>query len=201
MKFARVGVFCALSSGDFPEYEEAAHELGAKLAARGITLVYGARNIGLMGCVADAVRRNGGAVIGIIPEDQEAPENHRALFSEYHEVGSVTEQKQRMLDLCDAFVALPGGFGTFDELFEVANAIQLELLHKPLVLLNVRGFFDPLMKFLQFARSEGFLHPEYGRILQIAPNPDALIRMLIDAEPFVDRNGGSGGVGDRASHQ
>src|SRR5262245_12742237 len=140
----RVCVFCGSSAGNRPEYADAARHLGAALARRGLGLVYGGGHVGLMGVVADAVLRAGGEVIGVIPQALVERELAQAGLTRLEVVDTMHQRKARMADLADAFVALPGGFGTCDELFEILTWSQLGLHARPVGLLNVAGFFDPL---------------------------------------------------------
>src|SRR5262249_19565137 len=146
-----IGVFCGSSFGAKPEYTAAAREVGALLARRGIALVYGGGKVGLMGVVADAALAEGGRVIGVIPQLLMKKEVAHAGLTELRVVASMTERKLLMGELSDAFIALPGGIGTLDEFFEVWTWTQLGLQTKACGLLNVDGFFDPLIEFLDRA--------------------------------------------------
>ena len=161
----RICVFCGSSAGHNPIYRDAAEQLGHLLAARGIELVYGAGNIGLMGAVADACLDAGGTVTGVIPEalmGKEVagrPVDHRTL-TRIEIVDSMHTRKARMAELADGFIALPGGFGTFEEFCEILTWGQLGFHAKPMGLLNVNGFYDPLLAMFDKAVDEGFLRPE-----------------------------------------
>ncbi|HEU4653616.1 MAG TPA: TIGR00730 family Rossman fold protein [Steroidobacteraceae bacterium] len=168
-------VFCGSRAGGHPEYVELARACGTMLAERGIALVYGGGRVGLMGAIADAALAAGGTVIGVIPQmllDREV--GHPGL-SQLHVVKSLAERKLRMAELSDAFVALPGGLGTLDELSEVWTWTQLNLHRKPCALLNAGGYFDALIDFLHHATDEGFVsqrdleqlqvHEEFGALL------------------------------------
>jgi len=161
----RICVFCGSSAGNKPIYRGEAEALGRLLAARGIELVYGAGNIGLMGAVADACLEAGGTVIGVIPEalmGKEVagrPVDHRAL-THIEVVDSMHTRKARMAELADGFIALPGGFGTFEEFCEILTWGQLGFHAKPMGLLNVQGFYDPLLSLFDHAVDEGFLRPQ-----------------------------------------
>ena len=161
----RLCVFCGSSAGHNPRYRAEAEKLGRLLAARGIELVYGAGNIGLMGAVADACLDAGGTVIGIIPEalmGKEVagrPVDHRTL-TRIEVVDSMHTRKARMAELADGFIALPGGFGTFEEFCEILTWGQLGFHVKPMGLLNVNGFYDPLLAMFDKAVDEGFLRPQ-----------------------------------------
>ncbi|UCV19114.1 LOG family protein [Ferribacterium limneticum] len=161
----RICVFCGSNAGSNPVYRAAAEKLGRLLAARGIELVYGAGNIGLMGAVADACLEAGGTVIGIIPEALMGKEvagravDHRAL-TRIEIVDSMHTRKARMAELSDGFIALPGGFGTFEEFCEILTWGQLGFHAKPMGLLNVNGFYDPLLAMFDQAVAEGFLRAQ-----------------------------------------
>jgi len=174
----RVCVFAGSSSGSKPEYRTAAEDLGRELAARGIELVYGGAHVGLMGGVADAVLAGGGRVTGVIPNALVEKEvAHRGL-TDLRVVTSMHERKALMADLSDAFVALPGGWGTLDEMFEILTWAQLGLHRKPCGLLNVEGFFDRLADYLDHALAEGFLTREHRGMLVVADDPDVIIERL-----------------------
>jgi uncharacterized protein (TIGR00730 family) len=173
-----VTVFCGSSAGLHPEYRDAAASLGRLLARSGCTLVYGGGHVGLMGVVADAALTAGGHVIGVIPEALVAREvGHRGL-PDLRVVRSMHERKALMADLCDAFVAMPGGFGTLDELFEATTWAQLGIHAKPIGLLNVRGYFDALLRFADHCASEGFVRPEHRALLVEGSEPVALLEAL-----------------------
>ncbi len=153
-----VCVFCGSSDGSRPAYAAAARALGRLLAARGLTLVYGGSNVGMMRELADAALRAGGRVIGVIPEQLVGWERAHRGVTDLRIVASMHERKALMVELSEAFIALPGGVGTFDELFEVLTWAQLGLHRKPCALLNVDGFFDDLVKLIERARQDGFLY-------------------------------------------
>lgn len=157
MQFDSICVFCASSIGARPIYAESARRFGATLADRGITLVFGGGCVGLMGVLADAAIGAGGRAIGVIPRALVEREiAHRGLTT-LHVVETMHERKQRMADLADAFVMLPGGFGSWDEFCEVATWAQLGIHRKPLGVLNVEGYFDPLLAMADRAVAEGFV--------------------------------------------
>ena len=157
----RICVYCGSNPGHDPRYLAAARALGAELAARGIGLVYGGGNVGLMGAVADAAMAGGGEAVGVIPQALlEREIGHRGV-TELHVVDSMHERKMRMADLADAFVALPGGIGTLEELVEVFTWTQLGLHEKPCSVLDVGGYYRPLVAFLDHAVEQGFLAPEH----------------------------------------
>lgn len=174
----RLCVFSGSSAGARPEYREAAELLGRELGTRGIALVYGGASIGLMGAVADAALRANGSVTGVIPQALAEKEIAHTGLSTLHIVGSMHERKARMADLADGFVALPGGWGTLDELFEVLTWAQLGLHAKPCALLNICGYFDPLLTFLAHTMAEGFVRPEHGARLVVESSPDRLLDRL-----------------------
>lgn len=156
----RVCVFCASSPGARPEYRSVAEKLGCELARRRIGLVYGGGNIGLMGVVADAALAAGGEVFGVIPENLMARELGHSGLTRLHVVGSMHERKALMADLSDAFIALPGGFGTLEEFCEVLTWSQLGLHAKPCGILNVLRYYDPLLAMFDNAVRERFLKPQ-----------------------------------------
>src|SRR5262245_57540668 len=156
-----VCVFCGSSMGTRPEYAAAARSLGAALAAKRLDLVYGAGNIGLMGVLADAALAGGGRVVGVIPRALVARELAHQGLSELHVVETMHQRKALMADKSDAFVALPGGYGTLDELFEILTWCQLGIHAKPIGLLNVDGFFEPLLGWIRHAAAEGFIRPQH----------------------------------------
>jgi hypothetical protein len=171
-------VFCGSSPGDHPRYLNTARQLGRLLAERGITLVYGGGRVGLMGALADAALLAGGRVIGVIPQlllDKEA--GHTGL-TELHVVETMSARKQLMGELADAYLTLPGGIGTLDELFEAWTWTQLGLQDKPSGLLNQEGYYDPLLQFLDQCVSEGFLRPRYRAVLIVDTDVAALVDRL-----------------------
>ncbi|EKZ96963.1 TIGR00730 family Rossman fold protein [Cupriavidus metallidurans] len=183
-----VCVYCGSSPGFRPEYAEAARALGQAMAERGLALVYGGGNVGLMGIVADSVMAHGGAAIGIIPEALMQKEvGHRGL-TELHIVRNMHERKQMMADRADAFIAMPGGVGTFEELFETFTWAQLGYHDKPVGLLNVAGFYDGMLGFLKHAVSEGFLKQVHADMLHVSTEPvDMLARLAAAPRVHVDK--------------
>jgi uncharacterized protein (TIGR00730 family) len=174
----RVCVFCGSSPGARPAYAGAAEELARLLVAEGIGLVYGGGSVGLMGKLADAVLAQGGEAIGVMPEALVAREiAHRGL-SELRVVGSMHERKAVMADLGDAFVALPGGLGTVEELFEVYTWAQLGLHRKPCGLLDVEGYYEGITRFLAHAVEERFLPEEHRAMLIVEHEPRAMLERL-----------------------
>jgi hypothetical protein len=173
-----VGVFCGSSAGVDPAYTTAARQLGELLAQQNITLVYGGAQVGLMGSVADAALAAGGRVIGVIPRLLMKKEVGHTGLTDLRVVQTMAERKEVMMDLSDAFVALPGGIGTLDELFEVWTATQLGLQAKPCGLLNVQGYFDQLLAFLNHAVAQGFLREQHRCQLKLHDDPKVLLSEL-----------------------
>jgi uncharacterized protein (TIGR00730 family) len=164
-----------------PEYKAGAIALGNKLVERGLTLVYGGGNVGLMGIVADAVLHGGNPVIGIIPKSLVRKEVGHKELTELHIVDSMHQRKQMMADRADAFIAMPGGVGTYEELFETFTWLQLGYHNKPIGLLNVAGFYDKMLAFIDHAVAEGFLKRHHADLLHVSDDPDTLIDMLASA--------------------
>jgi uncharacterized protein (TIGR00730 family) len=179
----RVCVFCGSRPGNRPEYLEAARRLGALLVERRIGLVYGGASVGLMGAVADAVLRGGGEVIGVIPEALVRHEVAHDYLTELRVVGSMHERKALMAELSDAVIALPGGLGTFEELFETLTWSQLGLHRKAIGLLNVGGFYDGLLALVDHAIEEGFALPDHRALYLAATEPDTLLDLIQAYEP------------------
>lgn len=180
-----VCVFCGSNPGNHPAYADAANALGAAIAKRGATLIYGGAEVGLMGITADAALAAGGEVIGILPEALMKKEIGHKGLTRLESVGSMHERKARMAELSDGFVNLPGGTGTLEEMFEVWTWGQLGFHAKPIAVLNVRGFYDPLMTFLDHQRDEGFVKPQLRDTLLSAEEPDALLDAMQAYEPPV----------------
>jgi uncharacterized protein (TIGR00730 family) len=179
----RVCVFAGSSAGTRDDYQEAARALGQAMATRGIGLVYGGARVGLMGVIADAVLAAGGEAIGVIPAALVAREIAHDGLTELRIVGSMHERKALMADLSDAFVAVPGGWGTLEEFFEVLTWGQLGLHQKPCGLMNVLGYFDGLLSFLEHTVTEGFLRREYRSMIAVAASPAALLDQLASLKP------------------
>lgn len=171
----RICVYCGSSPGARPVYAEAARELGTALVDNGIELVYGGASIGIMGVIADRVLELGGRVHGVIPEFLKAKEIAHTGVTELHVVASMHDRKTTMAALSDGFIALPGGYGTLEEITEIVTWGQLRFHDKPCGLLNVDGYFDPLLAYLDHAVGEGFLRPENRRMLMTGTNAAALI--------------------------
>lgn len=173
----RVCVYCGSSVGDDPKFATTARALGAALARAGIGVVYGGGRVGLMGTLADAALEAGGEVIGVIPqflEDREIA--HRGV--ELRIVESMHERKQLMAELSDAFVALPGGFGTFEEFFEIVTWVQLGLIGARCILVNLDGYYDPLLALIDGAVADGFVTPANRAIVESYPTVDEVIASL-----------------------
>ena len=174
----RICVFCGSSTGFRPAYRRVAEQFGALLASEGIGVVYGGASIGLMGAVADAALAQGGEVIGVIPRSIAEHEIAHAGLTALHVVGSMHERKALMAELSNAFVALPGGIGTLEELFEVWTWAQLGLHMKPCGLLNVMGFYDGLSQFLARVVEEGFLRAEHREMMMVMEEPHTLLAAI-----------------------
>lgn len=172
-------VFCGSSPGTRPDYAALASRAGALIARRNLTLVYGGGRVGLMGALADAALAAGARVIGVIPQMLIDREVGHAGLSELHVVRTMSERKLLMGDLSDAFLALPGGIGTMDELFEAWTWTQLGLHRKPCALLNQDGYYDPLIAFLDRAVEEGFLLPRYRAALLVDTGLESLLERLV----------------------
>lgn len=178
MSVRSVCVFCGASTGVNPAYREAAIALGQAIAQRGLTLVYGGGAVGLMGIVADAAMAAGGEVIGIIPQSLKDAEVGHSGLTRLEIVDGMHARKARMAELSDAFVALPGGLGTLEELFEVWTWGQLGYHAKPLGLLDVNGFYSKLGSFLDHVVEEGFVRPQHRAMLQLADTPAELLTAM-----------------------
>ncbi|HKX28957.1 MAG TPA: TIGR00730 family Rossman fold protein [Blastocatellia bacterium] len=187
VEIKRICVFCGSSPGRREAYQEQAQALARAMVARGIGLVYGGGGIGLMGTLAQAMIAAGGEVIGVIPYGLASKE--RALEADLEDrvetrvVKTMHERKAMMTTLADAFIAMPGGFGTFDELFEALTWAQLGIHRKPIGLLNVEGYFDPLISMIDRAIAERFVKPTYRRLIAQSNEIEALLEMLSDYQP------------------
>lgn len=175
---SRVCVFCGSKSGNRPLYVEMAGRLGRRLAGRGHDLVYGGGATGLMGVVADAVLEAGGRAIGVIPRSMATREVAHPGLTRMHVVATMHERKAMMAELSDAFVALPGGYGTFEELMEMITWAQLGIHRKPVGLLNADGYFDPLVGMFERAVQEGFVRPKYRSLCRVGADVDGLLAEL-----------------------
>ena len=178
-----VCVYCGSRPGELPAYAEAARDIGHEIGRRGWQLIYGGGRAGLMGEVADAALAAGATVIGVIPESLMGRElGHRGL-TELHVVETMHQRKMMMAERSDAFLALPGGIGTFEELFEVWTWRQLGYHDKPLGLLNVAGYYDALLGFLAHSRDQGLMTTAQTDLLQVGDDPSALLQALADLAP------------------
>ena len=171
-------VYCGSNAGSKPAYTERAIALGDRIAKEGLQLVYGGGNVGLMGIVADAVLAAGGEVVGVIPEQLVNWEVAHKGVTRLEVVANMHERKKRMFDLSDAFVALPGGFGTLDEMFEMLTWRQLGIGDKPCAFLDVEGFYTPLMGMIDRMVEERFLHPEQRNDLWHGDDLDAMVAWM-----------------------
>jgi len=176
-------VFCGSNAGARPAYRQAAEVVGRSLAQRGVRVVYGGATVGMMGTLADAARGAGGEVIGVIPRSIFDREIGHTGLDDLRVVGSMHERKALMAELSDAFIALPGGIGTLEELFEVYTWAQLGIHAKPLGLLDVADYFQPLVAFLDHAVQERFLRPEMRTMLAVSDDLDDLLAALEASEP------------------
>lgn len=186
MSLRSICVFCGASTGANPIYREAAITMGQTLAANGIRLIYGGGAVGLMGVVADATMAAGGEVIGIIPQSLKDSEIGHTGLTRLEVVDGMHARKARMAELSDAFIALPGGLGTLEELFEVWTWGQLGYHSKPLGLLDVNQFYGKLSHFLDHLVEEGFVKPQYRDMLQRSKSPSGLLQQLNDWQPSAD---------------
>ncbi|XP_062221069.1 probable cytokinin riboside 5'-monophosphate phosphoribohydrolase LOGL2 [Phragmites australis] len=182
-RFRRICVFCGSSRGKKKSYQDAAIELGKDLVARNIDLVYGGGSVGLMGLVSQAVYSGGRHVIGVIPKTLMPREISGETVGEVKAVADMHQRKAEMARQSDAFIALPGGYGTLEELLEVIAWAQLGIHEKPVGLLNVDGYYDPLLSFIDKAVEEGFIKPTGRRIIVLAPTPKELIEKLEEYSP------------------
>jgi uncharacterized protein (TIGR00730 family) len=190
----RVLVFCGSSPGGRPEYAQCATALGRMLAARGLEVVYGGAHVGLMGALADATLGAGGKVIGVIPNRLVEAEIAHAGLTKLHIVDTMHERKALMAELSDAVIALPGGTGTLDELFEMFTWSQLGLHRMPIGLLDASGYWQPLLSFLEHAVNERFLRAEHFETMMVERDPEALLDRLAShrrrvLDKWVDRRG------------
>ena len=172
----RICVYCGSNPGLLPAYCESARSLGHELARRGYGLVYGGASIGVMGAVANGVLENGGSAIGVIPRSLAVKEVSHDALDELIVVSSMHERKARMAELSDGFIALPGGWGTFEEIFEMLTWAQLGFHEKPCGLLNAAGYYDHLFTFLEKAVEEQFVKPEFRPMIMMDDSASALLR-------------------------
>lgn len=182
---SRICVYAGSSFGGSPLYQEAAAVFGTACARRGLGIVYGGGGVGLMGTLADAALAAGGEVIGVIPRTMIAEERGHLGLTELIAVDSMHERKQRMAELADAFVALPGGIGTLEEVVEVFTWLQLGLHLKPVGVFNTAGFYGPLVGLVDHMCAEGFLTPEHRALLMVEEEAEVLIERLLSARHSV----------------
>ena len=178
VRLSSICVFCGASPGRHPGYATAARSLGQAIATSGRQVVFGGGKVGMMGAVADGALEAGGRVVGVIPEHLIQYEVAHGGLTELHVVASMHVRKQMMADRSDAFVILPGGLGTMEEFFEIWTWGQLGIHRKPYGLLNVGGYFDPLLVFLQHAVAEGFIRGEHRDLLVVEDDPGQLLERL-----------------------
>jgi len=176
-------VYCGSADDLRSEYLEAARQMGAAIARSNLELWYGAGSTGLMGAVADGALQAGGRVVGVIPELFNTPRLAHMGLTRLEVVASMHERKDRLAQAADAFVALPGGYGTFEELFEILTWSQIGLHQKPVGLLNVLGYFDPLLAMVEHARREGFIYAEHRALLIHSDQPEALLEAVTRYQP------------------
>lgn len=183
-----VCVYCGGNTTVSSSFLELGSQVGQRIASRGLRLVYGGANVGVMGAVADAVLERRGHVTGVIPKALAGREiAHRGL-TDLRSTGSMHERKLTMNDEADAFLVLPGGFGTMDELFEVVTLRQVGLHQKPIALLNARGFYDTLLAWIRGATEEGFIHAHVAKIIEVLPDIEAVDRWLERITPGAESN-------------
>jgi uncharacterized protein (TIGR00730 family) len=186
MSIKSILVFCGSNPGNSPVFQELAYQTGQFIARNGYRLIYGGGNVGLMGILASAALENGGEVTGIIPYFLSRIEAAHEGLTETIFVDTMLERKQKMAQLSDAVITLPGAYGTFDELFEELTARQLDTHHRPIGLLNAYQFYDPLIAMLDRMVEFGFLRPENRKLLQVAPNLEGLMDLLLkEAESWL----------------
>ncbi|HEY1464504.1 MAG TPA: TIGR00730 family Rossman fold protein, partial [Terriglobales bacterium] len=177
-EFKRVGVFCGSSSGIRPQYSQTADAVGRILAEQRLTLVYGGGKVGLMGTLANAALAAGGEVIGVIPHALMLKEVGHTGLTKLRIANTMHERKALMAELSDAFIALPGGYGTLDEFCEILTWAQLGLHNKPCGILNVNGYYDPLLELFQKSVAEGFLRKEHADMLMVESDPEKLLQQF-----------------------
>lgn len=179
----RICVYCGSSEGAYPIYKQTAHQFGKTLVKQNLALVYGGATVGTMGAIADAVMAEGGEVYGVIPKGLFGREVPHHDITQLDIVDSMHARKARMAELADAFVALPGGIGTFEELFETLSWSQLGIHQKPMGLLNVNGFYDKLLSFLDDAVQNGFVKAKHRELLVVDTDPESLIEKIKGFQP------------------
>lgn len=174
-----IAVYCGANSGASPFYADTARAMGRALVEHNIGLVYGGGNVGLMGAIADEVLRLGGEATGVIPRQLVERELAHPGLTRLFVVKDMHERKAMMADLSDAFIAMPGGMGTLEELFEMLTWLQLGIHSKPVGVLNAGGFYDQLVGFMEHLLQEGFVRPQHAGLMQVEAAPDALIKRLM----------------------
>lgn len=191
----RICVYCGSSDQIQQKYLDAACQLGTLLAEKGFTLVYGAGSTGVMGALANGVLQGGGEVWGVMPKMFDTPQLAHNNLQRYEVVENIHLRKARMIELADAFIALPGGFGTLEEFFEVITWAQIGLHRKPIGLLNLGGYYDALLEMVARADAEGFIYSEHKQLFSVAATPAELLTALFDhqypegLERWVNRDG------------
>jgi uncharacterized protein (TIGR00730 family) len=183
MTLENICVYCGSNAGRRPDYAEAAQDLAHELVRRNIGLVYGGSSVGIMGVLADAVMDAGGRVIGVLPEALKRKELEHKNLTELHVVGSMHERKTMMVERADGFIALPGGVGTLEEIFETWTWGQLGFHRKPCGLLNAAGYYDHLNRFLDHTVEEAFMQPAHRAMLAVESDPGKLIDRFVTYEP------------------
>ncbi len=179
----KISVFCGSSIGKKPAYRRGAEEMGRLFAANGLELVYGGGNIGMMGAIADAVLEKGGTVTGVIPEGLIDKEIAHGQVTEMHVVEDLMERKKMMIRISDAFIVLPGGFGTLDEMFEVVTMLQLGYIRKPAGILNTEHYYDDLIKMMNKGVQEQFVKPLHRENIIVEDEPEALLNRILEFQP------------------
>ena len=192
----RIAVYCGSNKGSRPEYTAAAEELGTLLAHEKIELVYGGGCLGLMGIVAEAVLRGGGHVIGVIPEKLVIKEVVHEKLPDLRVVKTMHERKALMADLADGFIALPGGYGTFEEFFEILAWGQLGWHQKPFGLLNIAGFYTALMQFLDHTVSEDFIKPKHRELVILESEAEKILQRMREFQPQAETKWKKDGYGE-----
>lgn len=179
----RICVYSGSNFGNRPEYKQAALQLGELLEQKGIELVYGGSNVGLMGELSGQVLKNDGKVIGVMPKGLFPKEIVNGNLTQFFEVADMHERKKKMAELSDGFIALPGGVGTYEELFEILSWAQLKIHSKPVGILNIANFFDPLLDMIHKAIQEGFMNPSNAKLLLVDSDPNKLLEKMAAYSP------------------
>jgi uncharacterized protein (TIGR00730 family) len=179
MTMKSVCVYCGSSDKMGEAYTQSAREMGIAIAQRGLTLVYGAGSTGMMGAVAEGALGAGGEVVGVIPAMFATPTLMHNGLTRLEIVENMHIRKHRMAEISDGFIALPGGYGTFEELFEILTWAQIGLHHKPIGMLNTQAYFDPLLSAIEHASREGFMYTEHSGLFVVADQPEALLNLML----------------------